>query len=123
MIAIFCGNLAAGKVSKVNGEVEQTRDYVYVEDVAQTNLLALEGSVPSGAYNIDTGVETSVNKLYETLCDSGRNIAPEHGPAKPGEQLRNSIDPAKFERDMGWYPQTRLASRLEHTLHFFGILR
>src|SRR5215213_9564742 len=67
VVAIFCGNLAAGHSSTINGSGEQTRDYVYVGDVAIANVLALESEAPSGAYNVGTGSETSVNELYELL--------------------------------------------------------
>ena len=120
VVAIFCGNLAAGKSSKINGGGEQTRDYVYVGDVARANVLALEGDAPAGAYNIGTGVETSVNELYKALCDaSGKDIAPERGPAKPGEQLRSSVDPSSAEKHLGWRAETGLHSGLERTLEFF----
>jgi UDP-glucose 4-epimerase len=120
VVAIFCGNLAAGKASKINGGGEQTRDYVYVEDVARANALALERDAPSGAYNIGTGVETSVNELYEALCDAyGEYIAPEHGPAKPGEQFRSSVNPSKAGKHLGWRAEMGLLSGLERTLGFF----
>jgi UDP-glucose 4-epimerase len=121
VVAIFCGNLAAGRTSRINGSGEQTRDYVYVEDVARANVLALGNAVPSGAYNIGTGVETSVNRLYELLLRvSGRDLPPEHGPAKPGEQLRSSVDPTLAGRVLGWSPEVDLADGLNETLHFFG---
>ncbi len=121
VVAILCGNLAAGRGSTINGTGEQTRDYVYVEDVARANVLALEGDAPSGAYNIGTGVETSVNKLYELLREtSGRDLLPAHGPAKPGEQLRSSVDSAKASQVLGWLPQVNLATGLRETLIFFS---
>ena len=90
VVAIFCTNLAADRVSTINGTGEQTRDYVYVGDVARANVLALENEVPSGAYNIGTGAETSVNRLYELLQEiSCKDLPPKYGPAKPGEQLRS----------------------------------
>jgi UDP-glucose 4-epimerase len=93
VVAIFCGNLVDGRSSTINGTGEQTRDYVYVGDVARANVLALENEVPSGAYNIGTGVETSVNRLYHLLVDiSGKDLPPGYGPGKPGEQLRSSVD-------------------------------
>ena len=61
VVAIFSSNLAEGMTSTINGTGEQPRDYVYVEDVARANVLALEGEVPPGAYNVGTGSETSVN--------------------------------------------------------------
>jgi UDP-glucose 4-epimerase len=84
VVAIFCGNLAAGRPSTINGTGEQTRDYVYVEDVARANVLALEDDLPPGPYNIGTGIETSVNRLYELLRGAcGRDLPPRHGPANP----------------------------------------
>jgi UDP-glucose 4-epimerase len=120
VVAIFCGNLAAGRGSTINGSGEQTRDYVYVEDVARANVLALEGVAPSGAYNVGTGIEISVNELYEILREtSGVDLAPAHGGAKPGEQLRSSVDPTTAARVLGWRPETDLATGLERTLRFF----
>jgi UDP-glucose 4-epimerase len=123
VVAIFSGNLAAGRGSTIFGTGEQTRDYVYVEDVARANVLALEGEAPSGAYNIGTGVETSVNELYELLRDiSGKDLPPMYGPAKPGEQLRSSVDPTAAGRALNWRPETDLATGLKRTLSFFGAI-
>jgi UDP-glucose 4-epimerase len=122
-VAIFSGNLAANKVSTINGTGEQTRDYVYVGDVARANVLALENDPPSGAYNIGAGTETSVNRLYEMLQNiSGRNLPPRHASAKPGEQLRSCVDPTHAGRVLGWRPEIKLAPGLEKTLRFFGAL-
>ena len=124
VVAIFCGNLAEDRVSRINGSGEQTRDYVYVRDVARANVLALESEIPPSAYNIGTGVETSVNGLYELLLEaSGKDLPAEHGPAKPGEQLRSSVDPTLAGRVLGWQPELDLASGLKETLRFFGALR
>ncbi len=123
VVAIFSGNLAEGQPSTIFGTGEQTRDYVYVGDVARANVLALEGDAPDGAYNIGTGIETSVTELYERMRRlSGRDVAAERGPAKPGEQSRSSVDPTKAARELGWKPETDLASGLERTLRFFGAL-
>jgi UDP-glucose 4-epimerase len=123
VVAIFSGNLAEGRTSAINGTGEQTRDYVYVEDVARANVLALEDEAPSGAYNVGTGSETSVNELCELLLGiSGKDLAPEHGPAKPGEQLRSSVDPTLAGRVIGWRPEVDLTSDLKETLRFFGAL-
>jgi UDP-glucose 4-epimerase len=104
-VAIFCDNLAQERASTINGNGEQTRDYVYVKDVAHANVLALENQVPSGAYNIGTGVETSVNRLYDLLLEiSARDLPPQHGPSKPGEQLRSCVDPTLAGRTFDWHP-------------------
>jgi UDP-glucose 4-epimerase len=123
VVAIFCGNLAADRPSTINGTGEQTRDYVYVGDVARANVLALENGLPPGAYNVGTAVETSVNRLYEVLLEASRkDLPPEHGPAKPGEQLRSSVDPTLARHVMGWCPEVDLPNGLNETLHFFGAL-
>ena len=120
VVAIFCGNLAAGRGSTINGSGEQTRDYVYVEDVARANVLALEGDAPSGAYNVGTGIETSVIELYEILREtSGADLLSAHVAAKPGEQLRSSVDPTTAACVLGWRPVTDLVTGLERTLRFF----
>jgi UDP-glucose 4-epimerase len=123
VVAVFSKNLADRKVPTINGTGEQTRDYVYVGDVARANVLALDSDPPSGAYNIGTGIETSVNRLYELLRDiSRKNVPATHGPAKPGEQLRSSIDPTRAHRVFGWYPKEELSAGLEETLRFFGAI-
>jgi UDP-glucose 4-epimerase len=124
VVAIFCGNLAKGRASIINGGGEQTRDYVYVEDVARANVLALENRVPSGAYNIGTGVETSVNRLYDLLLDiSARDLPPEHGPPKSGEQLRSCVDPSLAGRTFDWSAQTDIHSGLTETLRTFIVIQ
>jgi len=122
VVAIFSGNLAAYRRSTINASGEQTRDYVYVGDVAQANVLALENGASNGAYNIGTGIETSVNELYERMCRlSGRDLPPKHGPQKPGEQARSSVDPSKAARLLGWQPEVELDKGLKETLCFFGL--
>ena len=123
VVAIFARNFAANKVSIINGTGEQTRDFVYVEDVARSNVLSLENDPPPGVYNIGTGIETSINRLYELLRGiSGRELLAEHGPAKPGEQLRSSLDPTRAGCVLGWHPNVNLGAGLEETLRFFGAL-
>ena len=121
VVAIFAGNLAENRTSKINGTGEQTRDYVFVEDVARANLLALGSEVPSGAYNVGTGAETSVNELYGRMRRiSGSDLPPAYGPVKPGEQTRSCVDPSKAAELMGWRPRVDLDAGLERTLRFFS---
>ena len=121
VVAIFCGNMVAGKPSTINGTGEQTRDYVHVDDVARANVLALEDDPPPGPYNIGTGIETSVNRLCEMLQDIiGKDLPPRNGPGKPGEQYRSCVDPSHAGRVFGWRPEVSLADGLRETLRFFG---
>ena len=123
VVAIFCRNLAAYQPSTINGSGDQTRDYVYVGDVARANSLALESGAPNGAYNIGTGMETSVNELYDRMCQlSGRDLPPRRGPEKPGEQVRSSVDPSKATRLLDWHPEVELRMGLKETLRFFEVV-
>ena len=123
VVAIFCGNLAENKPSKINGTGEQTRDYVYVGDVARANVLALEGEAPNGAYNVGTGIETSVNELYDRTCRlSGRDLPPQRGPQLPGEQRRSCVDPSQASRALNWRPEVDLDTGLKETLRSFAAL-
>ncbi len=108
--AIFCGAAAAGRGVTVFGAGEQTRDFVYVGDVADACLRASAGA-PFGPFNIGTGVETSVNALAERL-----GLAAEHAPERAGEVERSCLDPALAARELGWRPATDLASGLELTM-------
>ena len=119
VVAIFCGRMLEGKPCTIYGDGKQTRDYVFVGDVARANITAANSNV-SGAINIGTGVETSVNDLYHTLgtvADVTR--APEYGPARPGEQSRSVISPTRAQQLLGWRPQVELANGLDQTFTYF----
>ena len=123
VVAIFAGRLLDGKPCTVNGPGTQTRDYVYVEDVARANLLAARARF-DGALNVGTGIETDVNRIYRLLADAaGVPDAPLHGPAKAGEQLRSCIDPSAAARVLGWRPEMPIAEGLRRTLEWFRARR
>jgi len=119
VVAIFCSRLLRGQAAVINGDGEQTRDYVYVDDVVRANLLALERG--SGlALNIGTGVETSVNTLFRTLRRlAGSRQEEIHGPPMPGEQRRSCLDNRLAFEELGWYPEVSLEEGLSRTLDFF----
>src|SRR5206468_8465868 len=95
VVAIFSSRMLRGEPVTVNGDGLQTRDYVYVGDVARMSVLALERDA-TGPVNIGTGVETDVNRLAALLLEaSGNGSTLAHGPAKPGEQRRSVIDPRR----------------------------
>jgi UDP-glucose 4-epimerase len=123
VVAIFAGRLLRGEPCTVNGEGTQTRDYVYVDDVARANLLAAEKR-HDGALNVGTGVETDVNRIYRVLADAaGVSAAALHGPAKAGEQRRSCIDAAAAGRVLGWRPEVTLEEGLRRTLEWFRARR
>ena len=120
VMAIFAHRILRGEPITINGDGEQTRDYVYVEDVAEANLRALERADTSGAVNIGTGIETSVNTLLQRLEAVARVKAEaHHGPPKPGEQRRSVLDPSRAKRLLGWTPRVALDEGLRRTLDYF----
>jgi UDP-glucose 4-epimerase len=119
VVAIFCGRLLENKTCTINGDGTQTRDYVFVGDVAAANLLAAEKGF-DGALNIGTGIETDVNRLHALLAQAaGSNAAPLHAPARAGEQKRSCIDPSAASRALGWRPAVAIADGLTRTLAWF----
>jgi UDP-glucose 4-epimerase len=117
VVAIFTDRLLRGEPCVINGDGLQTRDYVYVGDVAEAGLLALQAPRVTGPVNIGTGVETSVVTLFERLraAAGGRGEA-RHGPARPGEQRRSLLDASRARRLLGWAPRVTLDEGLRRTV-------
>ncbi|MGH7770281.1 MAG: NAD-dependent epimerase/dehydratase family protein [Candidatus Binatia bacterium] len=123
VVAIFIDQLLAGKTPTINGDGKQTRDFVYVGDVAAANLLALDAS-HVGGINIGTGVETDLLTLYDKICrQTNSNVAAAHGPAKEGEQRRSSLDCTGARKIFGWSPKTPLDDGLGHTVAYYRKVR
>ena len=114
--AIFCTTLLRGGTPKVFGDGQQTRDYVYVRDVVDAFLAAGESEV-QGAYNIGTGVETTVLALGWQIAElCGREFEPEMAPPRPGEIARIALDASRARHDLGWFPRTDLTNGLRLTV-------
>lgn len=122
VVAIFTRAMLEGRTPTIFGDGTQTRDFVYVEDVAQANLLAT--SAPTAAVaNIGTGMETTVNDLYRHLAQcTGFAGTPAYAPARPGEVYRIALDPAKARQWLGWMPRTPLVQGLRRTVDAFRTL-
>ncbi|MCO6431616.1 MAG: NAD-dependent epimerase/dehydratase family protein [Deltaproteobacteria bacterium] len=119
VVAIFCQKLFLGETPLINGSGEQTRDFVYVKDVAAAVGSVVAESV-EGTFNIGTAVETSVNRLYEAISAACEvNIQAAKGPAKAGEQMRSCIDYGRAKAAFGWSPRTGLSKGIELTAEFF----
>jgi UDP-glucose 4-epimerase len=111
VVAIFCGRMLDGERPKVFGDGLQTRDYVYVGDVAAA-FLAAEAGEPGETVNIGAGVEVTVLDLLAGLGYEGE---PEFVAARPGELQRSVLDVSKAERLYGWRAGTPLHEGLDAT--------
>ena len=112
-----------GEQPIINGDGEQTRDFVYVGDVAEANISAISNHYPDKVFNIGTGIETSVNHIFRHLKGLiNQSFLEKHGDAKKGEQKRSVIDCAKAKEILQWEPQTSLENGLRKTCEYFRIL-
>ncbi len=127
VVAIFCGRALTGRPVTIFGDGRQTRDYVFVKDVARANVAAARAVLPPAgrldarAFNVGTGIETSVLELATALGQAaGRPVVADHVPARPGEQLRSSVVAEKARTVLGWRPETSLVQGLSETLAWFA---
>ena len=119
VVAIFANSMLKGESPTINGDGNQRRDYVYVEDVARSNLLAMEKSVKERVINIGTGFETSVNDVFETIQKSlGTDIKPAYGPAIKGEVQKISLDVKRAKDELGWQAKVSLEEGIGKFLDF-----
>jgi len=110
VVAIFTGAAAAGEAVTMYGSGEQTRDYVLVDDVVEAWLRATEADA-TGAVNIATGVESSVQELARAL-----GVRARRAPARPGEVDRSCLDPRRAREALGWEARAPLADGLGLTV-------
>jgi UDP-glucose 4-epimerase len=122
VIAIFIGKFLKHDGVRIDWDGDQTRDYVYVKDVAAANLIALEkGS--GNCYLIGTNVKTSVNDIYKSLVTiSGFEAPITHAPRRPGDARDLQFDPSFAKKDLGWVAKTKLLDGMRETFEYFKSL-
>jgi UDP-glucose 4-epimerase len=119
VVAIFTRRLLSGEKARINGDGKQTRDFVYVGDVAEANSRALVSDAV-GSFNVGTGIETDISTIFQLLKRLTKSSEPEeHGPPLPGEQRRSVVDARKIEKALGWKPKTSLQAGLDATVQYF----
>jgi UDP-glucose 4-epimerase len=126
VVAIFCGRILANRPLTIFGDGRQTRDYVYVGDVARAVYLAAteplppRGRLDARAFNIGTGKGTSVVEIAKQLQEvAGTKVPIEFAPARPGEQQESSVNADKAREALGWTPQLTLPEGLALTFAWF----
>lgn len=123
VVAIFARQMLGGEQPVINGDGTQTRDYVYVGDVVDANLAAVDYN-RRGVFNVGTAQETSVNQLFRQIRDeTGVDVPEEHVEAKPGEQQRSVLGIAKTSETLGWSPEVSLEEGLSRTVDWFQTSR
>lgn len=119
VVAIFTEKLLTNKEAIINGDGTQTRDFTFVEDVMESNLLALNYP-KSDIFNIGTGIETDINCIFRILKEkTGSNQKEIHGQAMLGEQQRSVLDCSKAEKLLGWKPKYDLEEGIGKTVEFY----
>lgn len=123
-ISIFLDRISKKQTPVINGDGTQTRDFVYVGDVARVNLIALEKNtenMKSRIFNIGFGKETSVNEVYEEIGKAaGSSIEAKHGPAIPGEVYRIYLNAGLAKKELGWEPKIGLSAGIKKTAEWFS---
>ena len=119
VVAIFIQKMLNNEQPLINGNGRQTRDFVFVDDVAEANLAAMRQDA-HGVYNVGTGTETSVNELFRMVAGlTGSTVKEVHGPAKVGEHVRSVVDPSRIKQELGWDVRVGLAEGLKQTVEYF----
>ncbi len=123
VVAVFARRLLAGEPLTVYGDGHQTRDMVHVSDVAAANIIATRCDLPrlddidTCAYNISTGIETSVNRLADLMSERvAHPCIVRHAPERRGEVRGSALFPGKAKSELGWAPQTALPDGLRSAL-------
>ena len=127
VVAIFCGRIIRGEELTIFGDGHQTRDYVYVGDVARaifmaaTNPLPVKGGIDARAFNIGTGRGTSVVELAKLLqTAAGSNLPVVYGPPRAGEVRDSFLTCVKAYELLGWKPDVGLPEGLKRTYTWFA---
>ena len=118
VVAIFIKAMLEGKQPRIFGSGEQERDFVAVSDVVEANVLAMDKG--SGAYNVGTGVGTSINRIFELLKYITKyRWSQMTAPAKRNEVFKISLDSSRLRRELGWEPALSLEDGLAGTVEYF----
>lgn len=121
VIAIFADRMLRGEPVTINGSGGQTRDFIYVDDIVAANLAVGERFDLTGAFNVGTGVETSINALYNTMARIiGTTARPRHGAAKAGEQMRSVLEASRLRRAAALSQPKTMEEGLPLTIASFG---
>ena len=119
VVAIFTQAMLDGKQPQIFGDGRQERDFVYVDDVVEANICAIDRG-DHGTFNISTGNSTSVNRIFELLKGIiSYKWSPTHLPHRVGDVYQISLDSNKAASELGWTPRVELEQGLRQTVEYF----
>ncbi len=120
VVSIFINNMLNGKNCIINGKGEQTRDFIYVEDIAKANLLALNSTNNNLIINVGKGEQISIIELFKKIQSIiGSDIECEFGPEIKGEVERIFLSNNLAKEMIGWEPSIKLDEGLKRTVEWF----
>ena len=125
VIAIFANALLDGKAPTICGDGEQTRDFNYIANNVQANMLACEADVPPGSlFNIAGGKRITINELCAILRElTGSDIEPKHIAERPGDIKHSLADISDARDQLGYEPEFDVRAGLEKTVEWYKSLR
>ncbi len=121
VVPLFITWILSGKTVNIDGDGGQSRDFTYIANVVQANLLAAGADGVAGeVFNIGVGKANTINDLYETICAiTGKSTPKHHGPTRTGDVRDSLADITKARRMLGYDPEFDFAAGLEKTVSFF----
>jgi nucleoside-diphosphate-sugar epimerase len=120
VIPKFIDLMLDGDRPVIYGDGEQSRDFTYIDNAIQANILAAESDVTGEAFNVGTGGRVTVNELVETLNDQlGTDIDPIYDDPRPGDVRHSHADISKAESLLGYDPAVEFDEGIERTIEFY----
>jgi len=119
VISIFASRMLAGRPVTIDGDGEQARDMLHVDDVAVANIAALHRGA-GGTFHISTGTPVTINDLFRKLALlTDYKLEPRFGPARKGDVYRIALDNGRAREGLGWEPKVTLEDGLAQTVAYF----
>jgi UDP-glucose 4-epimerase len=119
VVSIFIDRLLANKIPLINGDGRQTRDFVYVKDVARANLAGLKKKPRNHIFNIGTGCQSSILEIYQQIRKILKSkIKAKYQPAVPGEVRHTYLDISRAQAELAWQPEHDLKKGLRKTVNW-----
>lgn len=119
VVAIFSEMMIQGRRPSIFGDGSKTRDYVYVEDIAEANVLALNGG-DGGVYNVGAGRQITDNEIFTAIRDAvGVDITPIYSDFRKGEVAHIALDASRIKRELGWTAKVPLEAGIPKAVAFY----